>query len=276
MKASELKFVLKLLGYPHYRAPLSELKVAAKSTVLERERLCRELAGRELVDYSTEVQKFRIEPPGKALLRLQPAELPITKAELTILQACRKGTITTHRVKTIADLQVLLKGLSDRGLIKASAEKIKEVWLSDRGKMHLREDCSPTGNTTISLNLLNNYLRFLRKPFELQPKLGTIALTDETAPPIILGKPNQLEVLAIITQLDQEVGSDNYLPIFYLRDKLQPSLTRTELDEILYHLQRNDKIELSSLQEAIAYTPDQIDAGIPQEIGGSLFFISVL
>jgi hypothetical protein len=276
MKANELKFVLKLLGYPNYRAPLNELKVTAKSTVLERERLCRELAGRELVAYSTEIQKFRIEPPGKALLRLKSTELSIAEAELTILQACRQGTITIHKVRSIANLQALLKGLSDRGLIKPAAEKIKEVWLSDRGKIHLREDCSPTGNTTISFNLLNNYLRFLRKPFELQAETISDSSVGEVTMPVALGKPNQIEVLDLITRLDQEVGSENYLPIYYLRDKLQSVLTRLELDEILFHLQRNDKIELSSLQEAIAYTPDQIDAGIPQEIGGALFFISVL
>ena len=79
----------------------------------------------------------------------------------------------------------------------------------------------------------------------------------------------------MIQNLDRELATDNYLPIFYLRQKLQPPLSREEVDQALYRLQRNDKIELSSLQEAIAYTPEQIEAGIPQDIGGPLFFIIV-
>ncbi|MGB7059636.1 MAG: hypothetical protein WBD58_18175, partial [Geitlerinemataceae cyanobacterium] len=66
---------------------------------------------------------------------------------------------------------------------------------------------------------------------------------------------------------------DNYLPIYHLRQQLQPPLSREELDRSLYQLQRDDTIELSSLQEAIHYTSEQIDAGIPQQIGGPLFFI---
>lgn len=37
----------------------------------------------------------------------------------------------------------------------------------------------------------------------------------------------------------------------------------------------HEKIELSSLQHVTTYTPEQIDAGIPQDISGPLFFIVV-
>jgi len=266
MKASELKFVLKLLG----RVALSELKTPAK--VGDREKLCRELSDRELVVYSSEIRKFRIEPPGKALLRLKNTDLPISETELKILQACRSGSKSVAGFKALgAELQPILKGLSDRGLIKATEEKIKDVWLSDRGKLYLRDDCNPTGNTTISLTLLNHYLRFLRKPLDLKLETASKSVVATG-----LGKPSDAELLTLIANLDKELGTENYLPIFHLREKLQHSLTRLELDEALYRLQLDDKLELSSLQEAIAYTPEQVEAGIPQEIGGALFFISII
>lgn len=76
--------------------------------------------------------------------------------------------------------------------------------------------------------------------------------------------------MQIIRDLDRQLGTDNYLPIFHLRQKFQPPLSREQLDQLLYRLQRNDRIDLSSLQEVSAYTPEQIDAGIPQDIGGPL------
>ncbi|MEL6321843.1 MAG: hypothetical protein AAFQ57_14530, partial [Cyanobacteria bacterium J06626_14] len=57
---------------------------------------------------------------------------------------------------------------------------------------------------------------------------------------------------------------------------LQPPLTRDELDQALYRLQRNDMIELSSLQESAAYSSEQVDSGLKQDIGGPLFFITFL
>jgi hypothetical protein len=276
MKASELKFVLKLLGNPpSYRMALTEMKTPPKAG--DREKLCRELGDRELVAYSTEIQRFRIEPPGKALLRLKAVELPVTEAELRILQACRQGSCTIAGLKSLGDeLQPTLRGLCDRGLIKATSEKIREVWLTDRGKLYLRDDCTPTGTATISLNLLNNYLRFLRKPLELIATPTLLGAPLQPAPPPTLGSLSDEDLLALITSLDHELGTENYLPIFHLRDKLRYSLSRDQLDEALYRLQRHDRIELSALQEAIAYTPEQIEAGIPQAIGGCLFFISRL
>ena len=47
------------------------------------------------------------------------------------------------------------------------------------------------------------------------------------------------------------------------------------MDAILYRLQKTNRIDFSTLQEVSAYTPEQIDAGIPQNIGGQLFFLIV-
>ena len=72
------------------------------------------------------------------------------------------------------------------------------------------------------------------------------------------------------------VGSENYLPIYHLREKLQPPLTREALDSLLYELQRTDRIELSSLHNQDDYSDRQMSAGISQSNGGALFFISVI
>ncbi|PSO60788.1 MAG: transcription factor RcaD, partial [Cyanobacteria bacterium QH_2_48_84] len=56
---------------------------------------------------------------------------------------------------------------------------------------------------------------------------------------------------------------------------LQPPLSREDLDWALYRLEKNNQIELSALQETMQYTTEQIQAGIPQDVGGSLFFIVV-
>jgi hypothetical protein len=56
---------------------------------------------------------------------------------------------------------------------------------------------------------------------------------------------------------------------------LQPLLSREQLDSALYRLEKANQIELSSLAEPRDYTPEEIDMGISQLSGGSLFFITV-
>jgi hypothetical protein len=83
-------------------------------------------------------------------------------------------------------------------------------------------------------------------------------------------------LLDTIRQLDQQLNTDNFLPIFHLREKLQPPISREELDQMLYELQGEDLIELSTLQDVSNYREEQIAAGIPQNIGGALFYISLI
>ena len=66
---------------------------------------------------------------------------------------------------------------------------------------------------------------------------------------------------------------ENFIPIYELRDAL--NLPRKEFDAVLYRLWREDRIEVSTLQEMVLYTDAQKAAGIPQNIGGSLFFIQL-
>ncbi|MDB9488845.1 transcription factor RcaD [Dolichospermum circinale CS-537/01] len=262
METKQLKFLLKLLGCPNYRTGLSSS--IFDSFKSEKNKICRDLGELEYVGYSQEVATVKILPAGQALLKLDSTQLPIDDQELKVLEKINKssGKIAPSEIKVSGlksdERDVILKTLSERGLTAAEIKmkRVKaDVWLTERGIEFLRDEYNPQKGTNpvISLELLGNYLRFLRKK-------GNIS--DE-------------EILETIKKLDRELGTENYLPIFHLRQKLQPPLLRDDLDQALYRLQKSDKIDFSTLQEVSAYTPEQIDAGIPQNIGGQLFFLIV-
>lgn len=292
MNVVELKFLLKLLAFPDYRAPVSQITPNAKTSPSERDSICRTLGDRELIAYSTEVTEFSITPAGKALLALKTS-LPIAEIELQLLKAGAAGLTRPTEIAAKTGIspsiqQTTLENLAKRGFIKIEKTKIQDVWLTERGAEYLTDEYNPSGSDpVISLDLLTNYLRFIRKSLrqgtdirtkipKIQPIVEDVVLSDfSEAISVHHPIPADIEILKIIQNLDRELATDNYLPIFYLRQKLQPPLSRAEVDQALYRLQRNDLIELSSLQETIAYTPEQIEAGIPQDIGGPLFFIIV-
>ncbi|NJM21258.1 MAG: transcription factor RcaD [Richelia sp. SM1_7_0] len=278
MDTNELKFLLKLLGCENYRSSLSGnvfKSFKGKNTI------CEKLGDRDIIDYSREIASVKILPPGQALLKLDAAEIPIEDKELKILENVGKasGKVAPSKIKfslKAAEKEEILKSLDSRGLIEAEIKLKKtkaEVWLTERGIEFLRDDFVPKkgANPTISLDLLNNYLRFLRKT--LQMKSEQPGITTEST--VEITNITDEEILQIILKLDKELGTENYLPIFHLRQKLQPPLSRDELDKALYRLQADDKIDLGTLQEASAYTPEQIDTGIVQNAGGRLFYISV-
>ncbi|MFN6560397.1 MAG: transcription factor RcaD [Nostoc sp. ChiSLP01] len=277
METNELKFVLKLLGFNDYRAGLN----AFDSFKTEKNKICKALGDRELVDYTREITAVKILPPGQAVLK-DPAQVPIADKELKVLEQIAKasGKIAPSKItsaKKAAERDEILEVLSDRGLIEAEKgiKKNKpEVWLTERAIEYLRDDYNPNKGVqpAISLELLGNYLRFLRKTLRVKPEEVSTALpTVNTADKQISDE----EILQLIEKLDRELGTDNYLPIFHLRDKLQPPFSRDELDKALYRLQASDRIDLSSLLDPTPYTPEQIDTGILQKVGGSLFFITV-
>lgn len=267
MHTNELKFLLKLLGCTDYRSSLSKIELNKQTRASEREKICRQLRERNLVECSDEVTKLKIAPPGKALLMLDSSELPVKDKELKVLRASEKEKITPGKTNIpAAERQAIIQGLAERGLIQVET-KIKEVWLSERGQEYLRDDYIPSKGVQpiLSLDLLNNYLQFLRKSLR--------ALTQKH--PTVESKLSDEEILQTIRDLDKELGTENYLPIFHLRQKLQPPLPREELDQGLYRLQGNDKIELRTLLHAQDYTQEQVNAGISQSSGSPLFFIKV-
>ncbi|WP_414578903.1 transcription factor RcaD [Anabaena sp. CCY 9402-a] len=278
METSELKFLLKLLGFPNYRAGL-----AAFSSFKGKDKICGALGDRELVDYSREIATVKILSPGQALLNLPPGQLPITDKELKVLEKISKasGKIAPSKITSpkATERDAILKTLNTRGLIdvEEKLQRIKpEVWLTERGIEFLRDDYNPVGKANISLDLLNNYLRLLRKTWRVKSAPVSIVSTpivESSIEKII--NINDEEILQTIEKLDKELGRKNYLPIFHLRQKLQPPLSRDELDQALYRLEEASKIELSTLAEPQDYTSEQVDAGITQISGGSLFFITV-
>ena len=281
MKVEELKFLLKLLGQDNYRGKIQDLKPNSKTPMPKTRSICRDLRDREYVACSETITKIKIASAGKALLKIDAENLPVNDDELKILKACDTETITPGKTKVTADKrEKLIASLVEKGLIIAAETKIEQVWLEDRGKEVLAEEYSYRSNATISLNLLDNYLCFLRRYPRSQSETIINGNGHKPVSPARLQntstrKPSDREILQTIIDLDSELGTDNYLPIFHLRNKLQPPLSRKELDDALYRLQREDKLELSSLVEAMHYTKEQMDAGIPQDVGGSLFFLIV-
>ncbi len=278
MDTDELKFLLKLLGCENYRSTLTG---NVFKSFKGKNGICEKLGDRDIIDYSREIANVKILPPGKALLELDAAQIPIEDKELKILENVAKasGKVAPSKIKSslkAAQKEEILKKLDARGLIEAEI-KLKrtkaEVWLTERGIELLRDDFVPENNyrKTISLDLLNNYLRFLRKT--LLWKSEQAGINTESA--VEITNITDEDILQIILKLDKELGTENYLPIFHLRQKLQPPLSRDDLDKALYRLQADDKIDLGTLQEAGDYTPAQIDTGIVQNAGGPLFFISI-
>ncbi|MBD2201126.1 transcription factor RcaD [Calothrix sp. FACHB-1219] len=282
METNELKFLLKLLGCTNYRSSLS----ASTFNVFkgEKNKICKSLGDRELVDYTREIATVKISGSGQTVLK-DPSQVPITDKELKVLENISKasGRIPPSKITSLkaAERDAILNTLSERGLIEAEwgIKKTKaEVWLTERGIAELRDDFIPKkgSNPVISLDLLNNYLRFLRKNLRVKPEAISTPLPIATESALeTISNLSDEEILQIIEKLDKDLGTDNYLPIFHLRQKLQPPLSRDELDQVLYRLEEANKIELSTLAEPRDYTDEQIEAGISQISGGSLFFITV-
>ena len=220
---------------------------------------------------------------SKTSTKIDAEPLPITKDEVKLLTAGLKGFITPGKAMKGTPpqkRQELLQTLDTRGLIQAETQ-IKNVWLTPQGREFLIKECQPDGNHTVSFNFLRNCMDFFRGELKRSPASQGLT-TGDLAPQLATDlywsephKPSPEDVLALVKTLDDALDTQNYLPIFHLRNAVQPPLVADELDQILYQLQREDKIELSSLQDAIAYTPTQMSAGIPQDIGGPLFFVSI-
>ncbi|MEO0985522.1 MAG: hypothetical protein AAFY20_08240 [Cyanobacteria bacterium J06639_14] len=266
--ALELKILLRLLQFPDYRTTITQLRPNTKTTPTERDCLCRQLHQKGLVDCEDKITRFGLTVAGRTLLTLDVSILPVTPDERLVLKSCKGRSISPgqiHRHVPKNQRQRLLAGLAERGLIRVIKRQIGAVWMTHEGQRFLREDCAPQGHTPVlSWTLMSSYLQFMRQ--NASPLESDNFVADLT--------PDDL--LQIITHLDTMLNTENYLPICHLREKLQPPLLRHELDQQLYQLQREDRIDLSTLQDVAQYSREEVAAGIPQDIGGPLFFISVV
>lgn len=278
MDAKELKLLLRLLGYNHYKAAYSDkLKPTDKTPMSELKTLCYKLRDRGYIDFNEAITHLIIEPSGKEILKLDASTLIVTADELKVLKASAKGQIPPGKTNIPAERrQAVIQNLAERGFIKVVKKKITEVWITSQGQEHLCQEYTSNSTATITLKMLTDYLRFMRKSFadHSSSPVSSVPLKDSSEQEVIQ-KPDDESILELIRNLDRELQTDNYLPIFHLRERLQPPLTREELDQCLFRLQRQEYIELSSLQESMSYTIDQINAGIDQGLGRRLFFIIV-
>lgn len=266
-----LLFLLRLLGCEGYRARLSQIEINKATKAEEKQKIANDLQKQGLIDCQREPEKIKILDAGKGMLKLgaeKLSELPITEQDLQILKAAKSKQITVDQLN-LAELerQKVTSQLAERELIQIVPSQIKEVNLTETGKSFLREDYLPSSpSATLSLGLLKNYLIFLRG--------SSLSVADQH-----LNhdghKPSDEEVLQTIRRLDQQHGGENYLPLYHLRQALQPLLEREELDQILYRLQGSDRLTLSSVVETAAFSSEQLEAGIPQPLGGPLFFIEL-
>jgi hypothetical protein len=266
MESKELKFVLKLLGCTEYRSLVSD--VIFDTFKQDKRKICHALRERGLVDFDREIMSVKLTSAGKNVLKMDMTKLPISPVEYKFLQSLMKdgGKVVPSQIKGMKNLKVterdaLIETLAEKGMvaIESGMKKQKcQVWLTQAGLDYLKDKFTALGTQpVISLDLLSNYLQFMRKTSEVSLK----------------AKPSDEEVLETIRELDRKHRTDNYLPIFHLRKEF--SLSRDELDGTLYRLQKSQKIELSSLGEPRHYTEEQLEAGISQNVGGPLFFIIV-
>ena len=234
MEVKELKFLLKLVGRENYRGKISELKPNSKTKISETEKICRTLCDRELVTCSKTITKIKIHSAGKALLQVDADNLPVNQDELKILKACATKEITPGKTKVTPaqKREELITSLVERGLITATATKIEQVQLTERGKKNLLEEYNAKGTgSVLSLDLLDKYVLFLRKNLRLglyqsQTQVNQEANSNGKKPQVTKNgqdssngkKPTDEEILQTIIGLDRQLGANNYLPIFHLRN----------------------------------------------------------
>lgn len=302
LSALEMKFLLRLLEHaPSYRTPISKIKPPnSKTSASERDKACKKLCSEGLIEYIEEVVRYEIKPAGKTLLKSDTSTIPVSPEELALLKVAETKAATPGQANKVpaGDRQQLLSQLKERGLISITKSQIKDVWLTPQGFQYLLHDWNPTSTAQLPFSMLGYYLTFLRRSLNADSKqamglqeqpnyqeLGDQELdisdaddsnaTDNREDGITPQGMTGEDVLNTIRQLDQQLNTDNFLPIFHLREKLQPPLSRENLDELLYALQSQDLIEFSTLQDVSLYNDAEIAAGISQNIGGALFYISV-
>ncbi len=95
--------------------------------------------------------------------------------------------------------------------------------------------------------MLADYLEFLRGYFSTAQSVEQVTSTAAELPADdnMIYQATREAVAFGTANLDKWHKTDNYLPIFYLRNQF-PSLSREKLDQALYRLQAADKIDFST------------------------------
>ena len=141
LSAAEQKFLNKLRDYESCRSDISNLNPTPKTPASKRDRICKSLAEKGLVEYDTEIFRFALTPPGRMLLSLQTTSLPVTPDELRLLRGC-KGSMTLEKLGNRVPAgagQQLISSLVSRKLLKITKHAIREVRLTQKGQ-HVLHD----------------------------------------------------------------------------------------------------------------------------------------
>jgi hypothetical protein len=166
---------------------------------------------------------------------------------------------------TYKQLQTALKSAKAQGLTSIKLNAKKDVLQAEYDRLNAPEVAPEVTRRDILAKIIaeapESVIDQMWEKFMGEPAPEPAPVTDE-------------QILATIKEIDTELGTENYLPIYHLRNAY-PQVKRLDMDAILYRLQKSDRIDFSTLQESGAYTADQVDAGIPQNIGGQLFFLMV-
>ncbi|WP_346289398.1 hypothetical protein [Sphaerothrix gracilis] len=167
LTSPELQFLMRLLAHPDYRAPLSQL-APTKTPAAQRDRLCRQLGQKGLVDYTETVSRFSLSAAGRTLLKLDNYNLLVTPDELLTLKSAAKGSLSPgqiHPKVAASSRQQIIQALATRKLVKISQVQLQEAWLTSQGQNFLRYHYCPQGSTpALTLTMLGNYLKFMRQP----------------------------------------------------------------------------------------------------------------
>lgn len=232
LSAIEWKVIDHLVVQPSARAAIAAVQPNPKTTQQARDRICLRLFNWGLLDYAYRVTQFAISPSGRLLLNLQTTSLPLTPLELWTLQACRSRGISPDRLARVpeADRQRVIRHLAARQLITVKKQQILEVWLTSVGQQYAATQAC---NGLATAN---------------HGQASSVTVRSAT------------ELLAVLPELDPQ--GTGVIPIFQLRDWLQPPLTAAQLDGYLLQLQRQDQIELSKVQTVEPYSDRQIAAGL--------------
>jgi predicted transcriptional regulator len=173
MESNELKFVLKLLGCNDYRSLISA--PVFDSFKQDKSKICHALSDRGYLDFDREIISASITSAGKNVLKMDITKLPITPAEHKILQVMLQagGKVVPSQMKGMKNIKAIdrdrsIGDLAAQGLVKTESgirKQKAEVWLTQKGQNFLRHEfTAKSTHPTISLDLLTNYLLFLRKP----------------------------------------------------------------------------------------------------------------
>lgn len=263
MEIQHLKILLKLLGQDNYQGKIGDIKPNTKTKIEETQRLCYKLYHNKLVYIEQKNIAIKINGNGEKVLKNRESR---NKLEINILKKCQKTKIRISEINIIptSKRDLLIDKLVKENLIDIADKKITHVELTEKGKQYLAEEYLPQGLGNISLTktLLNNYLTFIRHYF----KEENIKPTKQIIPD---------DILQAIIRLDRTLNTDNYLPIFHLRNEFKSLLSRNDLDSMIFTLQKENKISLSRLVDASQYSAEEYDAGIPQSIGYPIFYLIV-